>query len=399
MDSPCLKDCVVNDMKNSSISKSFESLPCQKKFILKPEDEISLDSIFSAVLDKVEPPEFQLQNQEWKLAATDMPTDKQALLFEDKMYISELQANGCTLNGETKILMERELKEVGEFNFLVEESYDGYVAFAKSNIAKGCGKYSRGHCVKGKYDDKLRLICEKRSEHDYVDKARIERTLDVRSKEDSLVGRRETKINNDVQRFKTFINIKGHDDIFLLDGGIMLLIRYLIVNRFRGNFNFYTMNLFGKILRCHLTVHEERKRIKMFHRTFTNAIRVVNIQYFNNYPQEVSETFYNSNGKMILHYWHGFHYILHETKGFIETNERIVPKMELMWRCQNELLGQYREKKKFTYDNAIAYFNKHAELCPFLMDFLLNVIKYKPQNVLEFTIKYFQKFRKPSLDK
>lgn len=133
----------------------------------------------------------------------------------------------------------------------------------------------------------------------------------------------------------------------------------------------------------------------MFHRSFSNVIRVVNVQYFNDYPQEVSETFYTANGKIILHFWHGFRYVLHETKGFVETKEVIIPKLELMWRCQNQLLQQYRLEKKLTYDNAMAYFDKHPELSDFLQDYITHVMKFKPQNVLEFSVKYFQKFRKP----
>lgn len=142
-------------------------------------------------------------------------------------------------------------------------------------------------------------------------------------------------------------------------------------------------------------MHEERKHIKMFHRTFPNAIRIVNIQYFNDYPQEVSETFYTANGKIILHYWHGFRYILHETKGLIKPQEPVLPKLELMWRSQNQFLDKYRLKKNLNYENAMAYFDKHPDLSDFLMDFILNVLKHKPQNVLEFSVKFFQKFRKP----
>lgn len=120
-----------------------------------------------------------------------------------------------------------------------------------------------------------------------------------------------------------------------------------------------------------------------------------NTQYFNDYPQDVSDTYYTAAGKMILHYWHNFNYIVHETKGFVAKQELIVPKLELMWRQHNQLLNQYRLKKKLSYENALAYFAQHPELTDFLHDFVLNVIRFKPNNVLEFTVKYFQKFKKP----
>ncbi|XP_065357105.1 uncharacterized protein LOC135951389 [Calliphora vicina] len=385
----------IEDIENPLPEEAFELLPCQKKFKLKPEDEISLDSIFSALLDRIEPTQKHLGKLKFEVPAKDLLNEKQAIIFEEQLYISKLKDNSCKLNEETKIFLESELEELGEFKLRVEESYDGYVVLAKSKMLKGKGKYECGHWVKGKYDDKLNLICEKRSEYDFVDNARIEKTLDVRLIEEKLITKRETKINNDNQRFKAVINVKGRDDVFILDGGVLLLMRYLIVNNFRGDFHYFSMNLIGKIIRCQLTIREERKQLKMFHRTFKNAVHVINTQYFNNYPQEVSETFYTVHGKMILHYWHNFNYLIHETKGIIIKQEPIVPKLELMWRSQNQLLDQYRLKKKLTYENAMEYFEKHPELSDFLHDYVLNVLKYKPRNILEFTVRFFQKFKKP----
>lgn len=34
----------------------------------------------------------------------------------------------------------------------------------------------------------------------------------------------------------------------------MLLMRYLIINNYRGDFHYYTMNLFGKVIKKTLTV-------------------------------------------------------------------------------------------------------------------------------------------------
>lgn len=62
-----------------------------------------------------------------------------------------------------------------------------------------------------------------------------------------MIAKRETKINNDNQRFKAVINVKGRDDVFILDAGVLLLMRYLIVNNFRGDFHYFSMNLIGKI--------------------------------------------------------------------------------------------------------------------------------------------------------
>ncbi|XP_011290176.2 uncharacterized protein LOC101900594 [Musca domestica] len=397
MASQIFQPCNAENSENSSTadSQDFPLLPCQKKLQLRAEDEISVDSIFSTLLSKIKPSSEEFRNLKWDLNAKDFHNEKQSMLFEEKLYISQLQDGDCKLNEEVKIFMERELEEVGELRIKVEESYDGYVIYAKSRMVKDKGKYEAGHWTRGKYGDKFQLICEKRSEYDFVDNARIERSLDARIIDDKLIAKRENKINREVQHFKAVMNVKGRDDLILLDGGVMLLMRHLIINNFRGDFQYFTMNLFGKILRCQLTIHQDRKSIRIFHRTFKNIIHVVNTQYFNDYPQEVTETFFTANGKTILHFWHGYRYVLHETKGFVKKCERIVPKLELMWRSQNQLLDQYRLKTRLTYENALAYFQEHPELVDFLMDYLLNVIQYKPENVLEFTVRFFQKFRKP----
>ncbi|XP_061396333.1 uncharacterized protein LOC133331963 [Musca vetustissima] len=390
-------DANVDSSQNSqSDPETMPLLPCQKKYKLRPEDEISLDSIFSSLITKVQPSSEEFRSLEWNLSAKDFHNEKQSMLFEEKLYISQLQDGDCKLNEEVHIFMERELQEVGELRIRVEESYDGYVIYAKSNMVKDKGKFSSGHWTRGKYGEKFQLICEKRTEYDYVDNSRIERTLDARIIDNNLIAKRETKINREIQRFKAVINVKDRNDVFVLDGGVTLLMRHLILNNFRGDFQYFTMNLFGKILRCQLTINEQRKRIRLFHRTFNNIIHVVTTQYFNDYPQEVAETFFTANGKIVLHFWHGFRYVLHETKGYVEKRERIVPKLEIMWRSQNQLLDQYRLRTQLTYDNAMAYFEKHSELSDFLMDFVQNVIQYKPDNILEFAVRFFQKFRKPT---
>ncbi|KAM7354717.1 uncharacterized protein ACRADG_006278 [Cochliomyia hominivorax] len=394
MDLNILKKYNIEDIENPLPEESFELLPCQKKFKLKPEDEISVDSLISLLLQRIEPNEKQICKQKFEVKAKDLLNEKQAIIFEEHLYISKLKDDKCKLNEESKLFLESELEEIGKFKLNVEESFDGYVVYAKSKMLKDEGKYECGHWLRGKYDDKLNLICEKRSEYDIEDNAKIEKTLDARIIGEKLIAKRETKINKDTQYFKAVINVKGRDDVLILDGGVLLLMRYLVINHFRGDFHYFSLNIMGKIIRCQLSVLEERKKIKMFHRTFQNAIHVINTQYFNDYPQEVSETFYTVNGKMILHYWHNFNYLIHETKGHIRSQETIVPKLELMWRCQNQLLDQYRLKKKLTYENALAYFDKHPQLSDFLYDYVLNVLKYKPRNILEFTVQYFQNFKK-----
>uniref|UniRef100_A0A1A9WUB4 Tektin n=1 Tax=Glossina brevipalpis TaxID=37001 RepID=A0A1A9WUB4_9MUSC len=378
-------NCNLGTLDDVSAENEYDLLPCQKKFRIKPEDEISVDSIISALLSRIEPSEMTFRKYKFDVPAKDLLNEKQAIIFNENLYISKLKNNECRLEEEVQLLLEKDLEEIGEFNINVEESFDGFVVFSKSKMRKGKNNIECGHWVRGKYNDHLGLICEKRNEYDYVDNSRIEKSLDARIVDGKLIAKREVSINKDTQRFKAVINMKGRDDVLVLDGGILLLMRYLVINNFQGDFFYFSMNLFGKILHCKLTINAARKRIKVFHRTFQNAIHVINTQYFNNYPSEVSESYYAPSGKMILHFWHDFQYIVHETKGYIKPVERIVPKLEFMWRSHHLLLDKYFARKQLTYETAMAYFKEHPELTDFLHDYLLNVIKFKPLNVLDFS--------------
>ena len=162
----------MEDIENSLPDEEFELLPCQKKFKLKPEDEISVESIISAILDRVTPEDKYIRKLKFDVNAKQLVNEKQAIIFEEKLYVSKL-FDHCKMEEERKYFLESDLEEIGEFKFNVEESYDGFVVYAKSKSIKNKGKSDCGHTVRGKYDDKLNLICERRSEYDFVDNVRL----------------------------------------------------------------------------------------------------------------------------------------------------------------------------------------------------------------------------------
>lgn len=71
--------------------------------------------------------------------------------------------------------------------------------------------------------------------------------MEARIKENTLLLIRETKISTDSQKFKAEINVKDREPVFIMDGGVQLLMRYLIINNFVGNFEYYTLNLYGEL--------------------------------------------------------------------------------------------------------------------------------------------------------
>lgn len=175
LDTNILKRCNVETALAFSLpGDEFENYPCSRtRFIQKPEDEISLDSIFSHLLSRIQPSEETFRHYRFNVPAKELLNEKQALLFHEKLYISQMLDNMCFYKENAKVFLEQDMKEVGEFHLRVEESYDGYVVYSKSKMNKGGKGKSCGHWLRGKYDDRLNLICEKRNEQDFVDGAKI----------------------------------------------------------------------------------------------------------------------------------------------------------------------------------------------------------------------------------
>ncbi|XP_011193839.1 ciliogenesis-associated TTC17-interacting protein [Zeugodacus cucurbitae] len=393
MDVGLFEPCKLEDIPAPRPEDAWEYKPCQKKFVMRPEDEISVDSIISALLSQIEPTEVQFKECQWDVTAKEMHNEKQALLFEEKLYISQVKTGPCKLIEESKIFLESELKEVGYMKLSIEESYDGYVVFSRSQMTKGKGKSMCGHCLRGKYDEKFVLIVEKRSEFDYIDKARVEKNMEARNKENILSVIRETKINADSQKFKAEINIKDREPVFIMDGGVQLLMRHLIINNFVGKFEYYTLTLYGKVLHGVITVEKERKKVRIFYRNFANVIVVKNFKYFNEVAEETSETYFTSNGKIVLHFWPRYNYLLHAIRLPPKPKERILPKLELMWKADNLLFKHYQKKKKLTLESAQCYLHNHPEIVDFLYDYIHSVLQKKPEVVFPFTIKFFQNMK------
>ncbi|KAM8716514.1 hypothetical protein ACLKA7_003396 [Drosophila subpalustris] len=390
LDPPLFLPCDLDDFRD----------PCKKGEItgaceedkLSAQDEISVSSIISALIRPIEPSEENFKKCDWNIDPKEFLPVKRAVVFKEQLFISKLRNTNCKLTENLKIFFERELKQIGKFCLNVEEAFDGYVVYSSSKMKKGKGITECGHQLKGKYDDKFLLICEKRSEFDRIDHAFVEKSLEVRNHADLyLTAIRETKINEESQKFKATVDIKDRDHTFVLDGGIMLLMRHLVCHNFVGSFEYYTMNLFGRVLRCNLIVHKERKLVRIFYRTYKNTVHIVTQQCFNDELQDVAETFMTPEGRIVLHFWRGYNYLLHAAcLPHKKKKEYILPKLELMWRQDVALSRKFRELKALNYENSTKYLESNSELADFMQDYVLNVLRYKPSNVLEFSIMFFQ---------
>ncbi|KAI8042665.1 uncharacterized protein LOC128263259 [Drosophila gunungcola] len=394
LDPPLFVTCDLDQFRDPDKKRAANDA-CEELDKLDAQDEISVSSIISALLQPIEPSEDQYKVCDWGINPKQFLPTKQAVIFKEQLFISKLRNTNCKLNENLKIFFERELEQIGRFCLNVEEAYDGYVIFSSSKMKKGKGLVDCGHQLKGKYDDNFLLICEKRSEFDRIDSTRVEKTLELRNHADlMLTAIRETKINEEVQRFKARIDIKDRDHIFVLDGGIMLLMRHLVCNNFVGNFEYYTMNLYGRVLRCNLVVSKERKVVRIFYRTYKNVVHILTQQCFNDELQDVAETFMTPEGRIVLHYWRGYNYLLHAACVPPKRKETILPKLELMWRQNEQLSRKFRELKALNYENATKYLNSNSQLADFMQDYVLNLLRYKPSNVLEFSIMFFQNMAK-----
>ncbi|XP_030384475.1 ciliogenesis-associated TTC17-interacting protein-like [Scaptodrosophila lebanonensis] len=362
---------------------------------LSAQDEISVSSIISAILRPIESSAEQYRECNWDINAKHLMPEKQAIVFQEQLFISTLQNTNCKLSEDRKAFLEKELEQIGKFCLNVEEAFDGFVVYSSSKMRKGKALTECGHQLKGKYDHKFLLICEKRMEYDRIDHARVEKILELRNHADQqLTAIRETKINDESKKFKAIIDIKNQDYVFVLDGGIMLLMRHLICNNFVGQFNYFTMNLYGRILRCCLTLHKERHDVCIFNRTYKSATKIVTQQFFNDELQDVAETYMTPVGRIIIHFWHGYNYLLHSAVAPVrpKPKEHIVPMMEDVWRMDPRMIARFEEEKEKNHERNSSYLARHPELNELVQDYVNCLLTYKPTNVLEFSIKYFQSF-------
>ncbi|KAH8410049.1 hypothetical protein KR009_004718, partial [Drosophila setifemur] len=394
LDPPLFVTCDLDEFRDPN-KKRAEVDACEVLEKLDAQDEISVSSIISALLAPIEASDEQYKVCDWGINPKQFLPVKQAVVFKEQLFVSRLRNTNCKLNENLKIFFERELEQIGRFCLNVEESFDGYVVFSSSKMKKGRGIVECGHQLKGKYDDKFLLICEKRSEFDRIDNTRVEKSLELRNHADLLLTAiRETRINEEVQRFKARIDIKDRDHVFVLDGGIMLLMRHLVCNNFVGFFEYYTMNLYGRVLRCNLVVHKERKVVRIFYRTYKNVIHILTQQCFNDELQDVAETFMTNEGRIVLHYWRGYNYLLHSACMPPKRKEQVLPKLELMWRQNVQLTHKFRNLKALNYENATNYLSGNTQLADFMQDYVLSLLRYKPTNVLEFSVMFFQNMSK-----
>jgi len=208
LDPPLFVTCDLDQFRDPDKKRAANDA-CEELDKLDAQDEISVSSIISALLRPIEPSDDQFKECDWGIDPKQFLPTKQAVIFKEQLFISKLRNTNCKLNENLKIFFERELEQIGRFCLNVEESFDGYVIFSSSKMKKGKGMVECGHQLKGKYDDKFLLICEKRSEFDRIDNTRVEKTLELRNHADlMLTAIRETKINEEVQRFKARIDIK-----------------------------------------------------------------------------------------------------------------------------------------------------------------------------------------------
>lgn len=149
----------------------------------------------------------------------------------------------------------------------------------------------------------------------------------------------------------------------------------------------------GKVLHGIITVAKERKKLRIFYRHFANVIVAKNFKYFNEVAEETSETYFTSNGKIVLHFWPKYNYLLHAIRSPLKPRERILPKLELMWKADNLLFKHYQKKKKLTLENAQCYLHHHPEIVDFFYDYIHSLLQKKPEVVFPFTIKFFQNMK------
>ncbi|XP_037944825.1 uncharacterized protein LOC119677522 [Teleopsis dalmanni] len=365
---------------------------------LNPSDEISVSSIFSEILSLVLPTEKEIKDLKWEVKAKDMSNDKQCMLFPDYMHIfSVFDGAMCQLKAKEKIELEvNEVQRIGKLKFEVEETTDGYYVHSWSEMHKERGSNTVcGHELKGKYDNKFRLVVERRMEYNPLNNATVIKRLMLRNVDyKKIVATREICLNDTRTTYSADIDIRGRPEPFIGDGGITALVRFLVINKFFGDYELYSMSLFGKVVRVVLNIFEERHTMRIFTETFRNLFLVKKTEYFDDEEVEVSESYLTAKGKLILHFWPTFNYILHCSRPIEPPKEMIIPRLEFQWKQDSALYQYYISKEKLYRNLVIEYLKESPEVKVFLRDYMRMMVKLKPKptDVFRYTVEFFSSF-------
>lgn len=181
---------------------------------------------------------------------------------------------------------------------------------------------------------------------------------------------------------------------FVLDGGGFLLMRYMVVQQFVGKLETFGMYVTGEL--CRSTYCFSRKANVLVNRRLCTVVKVRRCIWRSEYVPDVSVSLYLETGHLVRHTWQGCPYVVHvnpaqDIAKLLGDVEPLLSAVDERWREDVELWEQYLQMKNDRLCDLRGYVRSSSGGPPtaLLRDYVYCLLRTKPRNVLEFTVKHF----------
>ncbi|XP_072382624.1 ciliogenesis-associated TTC17-interacting protein isoform X2 [Diabrotica undecimpunctata] len=178
----------------------------------------------------------------------------------------------------------------------------------------------------------------------------------------------------------------------ICEGANFILMRYLAITRYEGQFELTTTYINGDLCRNHYEctgpmkgkVNNKETEICKIYRYIVEKCGI----------EHLSVTVMTVYGRIVTQEWDGCRYILNMNPlQFVGTGKPTLydrKSLENTWYDDLELFSKYMDTKTEAELKMKSYMHEHPEVKNIIADYLNNILLLKPHNILPFTMDFFQ---------
>lgn len=179
---------------------------------------------------------------------------------------------------------------------------------------------------------------------------------------------------------------------FIPDGSGFLLLRYMVLQQFIGKLETYGMYVTGEL--CRSTYCFSRKVNVLVNTRLCTVVKVRRCIWRTEYVPDVSVSLYLETGHLVRHTWQGCPYVVHvnplqDIAQLLGSVPIVYSTIDERWRENVELWEQYLEMRNDRMVDLRSYVRCSGQVSALLRDYVYCLLRTKPRNVLEFTVKHF----------
>ncbi|XP_050502658.1 ciliogenesis-associated TTC17-interacting protein-like [Diabrotica virgifera virgifera] len=190
---------------------------------------------------------------------------------------------------------------------------------------------------------------------------------------------------------RRYYNLAKCQDL-VCEGANFILMRYLAITRYEGQFELSTTYINGDLCRNHYEctgpmkgkVNNKETEICKIYRYIVEKCGI----------EHLSVTVMTVYGRIVTQEWDGCRYILNMNPlQFVGTGKPTLydrKSLENTWYDDLELFSKYMDTKTEAELKMKSYMHEHPEVKNIIADYLNNILLLKPHNILPFTMDFFQ---------